>query len=295
MQGAGCGIRAKTFAVMESRVMAVLVAIVVLGSIATMVVATVDSLYAAHEQLFFALEVSTVCAFGLEYALRLWTCVEASEYARPWGRLHWMASFGAIVDLLATVPFAILLAVDPGFINGFGVFSVVRVLRVVRLLKIDRFTKASGLLLEIVLRNAELLFVVFLLELTLYIVICSVLHMLGIYPSVPAAMYMGVLLMIGAGTPEEATLSVGGKVVVAFCIYLSVIFFALPTGILGNRLLHCFCLSLTRMLAGSTGIEHTAERLLLAKTASREELTRLVDEAESAPGHVCPNCRHHFS
>ncbi len=229
-------VRARVHAAVESRVVASLVALVVLGSIATMVVATVDALYAAHEQLFFALEVTTVCIFAVEYALRLWTCVESPDYARPWGRLRWMASFGAVVDLLATVPFAVLLAVDPDYINGYGVFSIVRVLRVVRLLKIDRFTKASGLLLEIVLRNAELLFVVFLLELTLYMIVCSVLHMLGIYPSIPAAMYMGVLLVIGAGTPEEATLSVGGKVFVAVCIYLSVIFFALPTGILGERI-----------------------------------------------------------
>ncbi len=273
-------VRASVFAVVESRPVALFVGLVVVGSIATMIVATVDAVYLANEDLFFGLEVATVSVFGIELLLRLWVCVEAAEYARPWGRLYWLVSFSAIVDVVATLPFVVLLAANGSFIHGFGAFSVLRVLRVVRLLKIDRFTKASSVLWGIVVRNLELLFVLLLLEVTLYIVVCSVLHLLGIYPSIPAAMYMGVLLVIGAGTPEEATLSVGGKVFVALCIYLSVIFFALPTGI----------------LAGSTGIEHTAERLLLEKSASREELVRLADDGgdKASSTHVCPNCSHAF-
>lgn len=85
----------------------------------------------------------------------------------------------------------ILLIVNAEFIHGFGAFSVLRVLRVIRLLKIDRFTKASHMLLEIVVRNAELLFIVFLFEVTLFIVVCSVLHLLGLYSSIPGAMYAG--------------------------------------------------------------------------------------------------------
>lgn len=69
---------------------------------------------------------------------------------------------------------------------------------------------------------------------------------------------------------------------------VSVIFFALPTGI----------------LAGSTGIEHTAERLLQDKQNKRkEEMRGLLSDSDSGTGAVveqpahlaqCPQCAHQF-
>jgi hypothetical protein len=100
---------------------------------------------------------------------------------------------------------------------------------------------------------------------------------------------------IAQGTPAEESLGVGkekvcermrvklslpgGKVFVAICVYFSVIFFALPTGI----------------LAGSTGIEHTAERILLDKAKKEEMQALLSSNEDSAPRFKCPQCSHEFT
>jgi voltage-gated potassium channel len=158
----------------ESRAVSVFVGLLVVFSIVSMIVATVDEIFVANEDMFFAFEIATVALFGLEYVIRLWVCVEDEKYQGRnccVGRLKWVFSFSALIDLVATLPFIVLLIFNADFIHGLGAFSALRVLRVVRLLKIDRFTKASHLLKGIVVRNAELLFIVFLFELTLYVVI----------------------------------------------------------------------------------------------------------------------------
>ena len=67
---------------------------------------SVESLGIMHGQVFRNFDVVSVTIFSVEYGLRLWTAVENQKYRHPlWGRLTYMVTPLALVDLLAVLPF----------------------------------------------------------------------------------------------------------------------------------------------------------------------------------------------
>ena len=83
----------------------------------------------------------------MEYLLRLWSCTEEAEYARPIkGRLKYMLTPLMMIDLLAISTFFILGA---GFL---------RMLRVFRILMLMRYTNAIQLMNTVISKKkSELL------------------------------------------------------------------------------------------------------------------------------------------
>lgn len=89
--------------------------VIVVIALAAFVFATVPTWYAAAKLEFDIIEYVVSGFFTIEYILRLYSCVELPAYARlgpVLGRLRYVVSFGAIVDLLAVLPFWIAFAVE---------------------------------------------------------------------------------------------------------------------------------------------------------------------------------------
>jgi len=84
--------------------------------------------------LFDAIEIVSVVVFTAEYVLRLWSCVEHMPYAdrSPWAaRLTWARTPAALVDLVAVLPFY-LLVVAPVDLRAVALFRLVRFLKLAR-------------------------------------------------------------------------------------------------------------------------------------------------------------------
>ncbi len=131
-----------------------------------------------------------------------------------------MVSFAAVVDFISIVPFYILLIVNAtGMHNDYTLqfFSAVRVLRIFRLLKLDRFTRAFKVLKVAIIRTAEILFITLLMELILFLFIATILWQLQpkLYPSIPSAMFVSVLMLTGSDFPPEDQMSAVSRVFVA--------------------------------------------------------------------------------
>ena len=80
-----------------------------------------------------------VVVFGIEYALRLWTCVEAQKHK---SRLRWALSPLALVDLVSLVPYVVDLASDFGVYSESRGMTFVRLLRTLSLLRMERTFKS---------------------------------------------------------------------------------------------------------------------------------------------------------
>jgi hypothetical protein len=117
---------------------------VIVFDLITYIVSTEPKLYQSRTALFHYLEGVTSCIFLLEYVARLATITENKRlygYLGPiWGRLKWMKSFHAMIDLLATSPFFINVATG----WEYPCLSYTRILRVTRILKTDGFIRAFG-------------------------------------------------------------------------------------------------------------------------------------------------------
>ena len=128
----------------QSEVFKKVITSVVIFDLVTFILSTEPKLYQSHTTLFHYLEGISACIFLIEYIARLVTITENKRiygYLGPfWGRLKWMKSFHAMIDLLATIPFFINLATG----WEYPCISYTRILRVTRILKTEGFVRAFG-------------------------------------------------------------------------------------------------------------------------------------------------------
>ena len=212
-----------------------LVALIVLNVLAVCL-ETVHPFGTRWRQAFGAFEIFSVAVFSIEYLLRVWTAAEDERFSAPIrGRLHFMVTPLALVDLLAILPFyaPIVLRVDLRFLRA------LRLIRILRLLKLGRYSQAMQTIARVVVAKKEELAVT-----AFVVLILLLLGSAGLYyaehdaqpdaiPSIPAAMWWGVVTLSTVGYGDIVPVTQVGKLLGAVVALLGIGMFALPTGILG--------------------------------------------------------------
>ena len=73
---------------------------------------------------FAAIELVVLVVFTAEYVLRAWSCVERERYSGAVGRLRYLVSFYALIDLLAILPsYVAVLGIDLTWLRTARLFS----------------------------------------------------------------------------------------------------------------------------------------------------------------------------
>lgn len=208
----------------------VILGLVLLNATAV-VLGSVKSLYAAYRPVLVGLEVVSVYLFTLEYGLRVWASVEDRRFREPVrGRLRFMRTPLALIDLLAILPFYLSLAgID---------LRILRLLRLFRLLKVARYVRALGVIGQVVRRKrAELLVTTGLIGLLL-VLVSSLMYYVESeaqpdkFGSIPETMWWGVATLTTVGYGDVYPITVLGKILSSVIAVLGLGLFALPTGIL---------------------------------------------------------------
>jgi voltage-gated potassium channel len=106
----------------------VCIQLLIVISVASFSIETLPGLSSQTYAILHAIEVATVLAFTLEYALRLYVATDRRRY---------VFSFFGIVDLLAILPFYLAAGLD------LRTLRALRLLRLIRLFKLLRYTAAS--------------------------------------------------------------------------------------------------------------------------------------------------------
>jgi voltage-gated potassium channel len=215
----------------------------ILLSVLALILESVPSLHAAHQRLFEAFEWLSVIIFSLEYLLRLWTITKDPRYAHPlWGRLRWMVSPGALVDLLAILPFYAGLyvqlvdstrsTIDARFLRLLRFFRLFRLFKIVRyvaaLRAISNVFKAKKE--ELVLSLGFILFILLLVSCGMYYIEKDAEG--SQFVSIPATMWWGVATLTTVGYGDIYPVTPLGKFLGGAIAILGIGLFALPTGIL---------------------------------------------------------------
>jgi voltage-gated potassium channel len=198
---------------------------------------TVISISMAHQVFFRAFEQFSVAVFTVEYILRIWVCTNNPKFSGPVrGRIRFMLSPLALVDLLAILPFYIpmVIPMDLRFLR------VLRLARLLRLLKVHRYSESlktiGGVLKSKFDELAVTLFVLFVL----LVVASSLIYFAenssqpAIFSSIPASMYWVLENLTNVGYEPVAPSTMAGKVLGIVIAFLGVGLFALPAGILAS-------------------------------------------------------------
>ena len=197
-----------------TRVVNALLALLIIVNVAAVVLESVESIRQHYDAVFTWLEHVATAIFAAEYGLRVWTSVDFNDaaYRHPaWGRLRYMRSFFALVDLVAVLP-AIL------GVLGAGDLRVLRLLRLMRMLKLIRHSTVFGLLWGVMREEARsILALLFILLLTVTIS-GALMYMLegeeqpGIFTSIPAAMWWAIETLTTVGYGDMVPVTAVGRI-----------------------------------------------------------------------------------
>lgn len=210
----------------------ILITIITLNAVA-IVLHTVPDYNRRFAKLFYDFELFSVIFFSVEYLLRVWVCVENEKYHQPvWGRLRYVFSTSAIIDLLAIFPFYFSL-----FATDLGVVRILRLFRIFRLFRISRYSHAFRMIQHVVAEKKEELVLSTILVVFMLIIVSSVMYYVehaaqpAKFSSIPATMWWGVSAMTTVGYGDMHPITPLGKFLGGIAAIMGIGLFALPTGI----------------------------------------------------------------
>jgi voltage-gated potassium channel len=197
---------------------------------------TVNNLYDSYNLCFRVFEKISVYIFTVEYLLRLWTCTSEEKYKHPvFGRLRYIFSLGALIDLLAFLPFYM-----PFTKIDLRVIRIMRLFRFLRIFKLGRYMNATQMISKVFKSKKEELILCLVITFSLIIVASSLMYFTenraqpDKFSSIPATMWWCVTTLTTVGYGDVFPITVLGRLLTAFIAILGLGMFALPAGILAS-------------------------------------------------------------
>jgi len=205
----------------------------IVANIAAVVAGSVPSLQTRHAHAFDLFESLSVAIFLVEYLLRVWSSTADPRYRHPlWGRLRFVATPIAIVDLLAILPTLIFFVpMDLRVLRG------LRIMRLVRIGKLGRYSEAASLLFGVVKDRWTEMLVSLAFLCVLAVVCASLMFMLEgeaqpqNFPHIPATLWWAFVTITTVGYGDVYPITGFGRVLGVVTALLGILMVALPTGI----------------------------------------------------------------
>lgn len=219
-----------------SKILNLLLILLISINVIAIFLETVDPIYEQYQQAFSYLEIFSVAIFTIEYLARVWCSIdleEADDSSRIKGRIKYMLTPLALVDLLAILPFylSLYLAFDLRFL---------RVLRLLRLFKLSRYSPALGALLDVIQREAEALLAAFVVLLMMLVISAGGIYLLendlqpDTFGSMPSSMWWAIVTLTTVGYGDVVPITVMGRMFGGFIGLLGIGMIALPAAIMAS-------------------------------------------------------------
>ena len=208
----------------------------VLVNVGAVVLESVPRIEARYAKAFEAIEVVSLVVFTVEYLLRLWTAVEdipLSDRSPLAARLAWARSPAALVDLVAILPFYLLLF-DQADLRVFAL------LRLLRFFKLARYSSGLTSLIEAIYAERHALVASLLILGGLVLTMATLMHLAegsvqpDRYGTIPDAMWWAVITLTTVGYGDVVPITPLGKVIAGLTAIMGFALLALPIGIIAT-------------------------------------------------------------
>lgn len=211
-----------------------IIVLIVLNVLAVMI-ETVDSIRIPHEQFFRDFDVFSVIIFTIEYVLRVWSSNHDPKYRHSInGRLKYMVSPAALIDLIAILPFFVHAIVG----LDLRVLRILRLLRFFRLFRLTAYTKSAHMVINIFKSRKSDLILAFILTSFLIVIASCLVYFAehGAQPekfsSIPATIWWSIVSLTTVGYGDMYPVTVLGKMFASLTLLAGVALLALPAGII---------------------------------------------------------------
>lgn len=224
------------------KIINIFIIVLIILNVIAVIVETVDDIHLRYKNFFYYFDLFSVIIFTIEYVLRVWSSNHEEKYKHSvWGRLKYMVSPGAIIDLIAIVPF---------FLNvffGLGIdlreVRILRLMRVLRLFRLTAYMKSAQMIVNVFKKRKNELALSFILVIFLIIIASCIMYFaehLAIPPgekeskfsSIPATIWWSVVTLTTTGYGDMYPITNIGKLMAGIIMLTGVAFFALPAGII---------------------------------------------------------------
>ena len=212
------------------------VILAVLTSVICIILETVQEVNSVWSTEFKTLDILTVTIFSIEYVLRVYSCCEIQSYSKPIrGRMLYIFSPSALIDLLAISPFYISLIVNKSIDLRF-----LRIFRLTRLLKLTRYTGTLNTLLKAVQREKYVLMAAAFMMILMIILTASLGYMFehdtqpDKFESIPASMYWAVITLASVGYGDITPITPLGRLMTVIVSFVGIGIFAIPAGLMAS-------------------------------------------------------------
>ena len=186
-----------------------LITLILLNLIALML-ETEHGFYNEHKFFFDTFDKISVGIFSLEYILRLWSCTHDPKYQHwLWGRLKYMVSLEAMIDLLAILPFYLsrFITID------LRELRLLRLLRLLRIFRLASYMKATKVIVNVFRNRFQELLIAFIMTTGLIIIAACLMYFAEhnaqpeVFKSIPDTLYWSVVTLttIGYGDMHPIT------------------------------------------------------------------------------------------
>ena len=220
----------------SSRFMDFAMVVLIIANVAAIMLESVASIEAQYASQFWYFEVFSIAVFTIEYMLRVWSCPDIKEgnYEDSFkGRLKYMCSIPALIDLAAIAPFylSLFVVMDLRFL---------RVFRVFRIFKLTRYSNAMTMLLRVFREESSSFFAAFSILAIVLITAASGIYLLEhevqpeAFGSIPAAMWWATSTLTTVGYGDVTPITPLGKVFGGLITIVGMGMVALPAGILAS-------------------------------------------------------------
>ncbi len=218
-----------------------IIALIILNVIAV-IIETVKPIHDKYKDFFYYFDLISVIIFTVEYVLRVWSSNHEEKYKHSiWGRLKYMISPGALIDLLAILPF--FLNILFGLSIELREIRILRLLRVLRLFRLTAYMKSAQMIVDVFKKRKNELALSFILAAFLIIIASCIMYFaehLAIAPgeteskfsSIPATIWWAVVTLTTTGYGDIYPITSFGKTMASLIMLSGVAFFALPAGII---------------------------------------------------------------
>ncbi len=215
--------------------------ILILFSIVLVVLETEVSIYKTAEVYFAWGNLFFLVIFSLEYLARIWIAAEDENYHGIAGKIKYMLTPLAIIDLIALIPLYLV------FIsNSFLAIKIFRILRIFSLLKLNRYSRALHEVLETI--NQKKYELIVSLGLTFFAILIASACMYALegerqpeaFGSIPRAMWWGLITLTTIGYGDHIPMSLIGKLFTGFYAIMSLGLVAMVGGIMSGAFVETF-------------------------------------------------------
>ena len=216
--------------------------LLIFANVVAVMLHTVPSLIdtAAERRVFDYFEIFSVMIFTVEYVLRVWSANHEEKYKHSiYGRLKYMVSPGALIDLIAILPFYIHTIVG----LDLRMLRILRLLRFFRLFRLTAYMKATKVVVNVFRSKFNELMIALVLTLFLLIIAACLLYFAehnaqpDKFSSIPATMWWAIVSLTTVGYGDMYPVTILGKIFTGMILLAGVAMLALPAGIITSGFL----------------------------------------------------------